>query len=184
MASEAYVVAITPHEPNACHFDCRVSSGTPTRFRRKLRRFSGMIRYQEVKTLQSPSERPPPFRKIKILAAQCAFCNLRNRRLDNLKIAAGIQRNAINYTSVLIATRPFTGVRSNMLRHNLIHGFPRTGHVRPIAEYRVQFAPPQTGSLVHSDTTMQPQVVWDEDGPFSKRQAHSPGSLKARRRYN
>ncbi|KAJ6595580.1 hypothetical protein DFH09DRAFT_1135028 [Mycena vulgaris] len=69
------------------------------------------------------------------------------------------------------------GVRSNMLRHNISHGLPRTGKVHPPPPYIVEFQPVMEGPPVPSDATSMRQVVWnDSDGPFVRRHAHSTGS--------
>ncbi|KAJ7104465.1 hypothetical protein B0H15DRAFT_26600 [Mycena belliarum] len=62
------------------------------------------------------------------------------------------------------------GVRSNMLRHSILHGIPRTGRVRPVPKYDLEFkhckCPP-----VRSDEMESSQIVWDFEGPLSKRPA-------------
>jgi len=67
------------------------------------------------------------------------------------------------------------GVRSNLQRHQVVHGIPRTGRSRPVAEYKVKFEPlPPCPSLLSDTIPMAAQVIWDNEGPFSRQPVHWP----------
>ncbi|KAJ7497671.1 hypothetical protein FB451DRAFT_240889 [Mycena latifolia] len=65
------------------------------------------------------------------------------------------------------------GVRSNMLRHQAKHGIPRTGNTKPIQHFEGFSFEEAIVSTVHSDLSPMGfrAVMWDRDGPLSRRKA-------------
>ncbi|KAJ6588661.1 hypothetical protein B0H19DRAFT_1100530 [Mycena capillaripes] len=60
------------------------------------------------------------------------------------------------------------GVPSNLQRHRVVHGIQRRG--RPTRPYEIKFEPfPPCPSLLSDATSMADEIIWDHEGPFSRR---------------
>ncbi|KAJ7810790.1 hypothetical protein B0H14DRAFT_2862294 [Mycena olivaceomarginata] len=69
------------------------------------------------------------------------------------------------------------GVGSNLQRHKQVtHGIRRAHRDRSVVEYKFKFEPLSPSPTLISDTTpMASEIVWDNEGPFSRRSVHWPG---------
>ncbi|KAJ6583070.1 hypothetical protein DFH09DRAFT_280357 [Mycena vulgaris] len=112
---------------------------------------------------------------------ECPQCDRLFSRPCDVRAHQNMHTGEQPFLCVVRSCRRRFGLRSNMLRHNILHGLPRTGAARPTAPYAVAFGPLIKGPPVPSDTTlMSSEVVWNSEGPFVKRQAHFPASRVAR----
>jgi len=96
-------------------------------------------------------------------------CDLRKHQIMH----AGEERFACDF----LGCRKKFGVLANLKRHKAAHGLRRKGPASPRnrGQFRKQVFESKYAPPVHSDiTSMRADVIWDHEGPFACRPAHSP----------
>ncbi|KAJ7640751.1 hypothetical protein DFH06DRAFT_1215126 [Mycena polygramma] len=105
-------------------------------------------------------------------AHECPICHECFTRPSELQTHKNMHTGKQPFVCDFPGCRKKFGVRSNLQRHQVAHGVERSGRGRPIGPYEVKFEPPSHGPSVPSDTTSMPtEIVWDHEGPFSRRAA-------------
>ncbi|KAJ7913906.1 hypothetical protein B0H13DRAFT_460702 [Mycena leptocephala] len=122
------------------------------------------------RTVLHPSRTPPK-------SYECVVCHESFSRLCDLrtheKMHTGKQAFACNFPGCL---KRF-GVRSNLQRHQVAHGIRTTSgrSIMRAAPYEIKFEPHPPCPTLLSDTTSMPTgILWDREGPFTRRPIESP----------
>ncbi|KAF8146924.1 hypothetical protein K438DRAFT_1944301 [Mycena galopus ATCC 62051] len=101
----------------------------------------------------------------------CLFCPESFTRSSDLRTHENTHTNKQRFACNIPNCMKKFGVRSNLQRHQQVaHNIRRTRKSRPVAEYEIKFEPPSPCPSLLSDATSTPsRVVWDNEGPFSRR---------------
>ncbi|KAJ7513173.1 hypothetical protein B0H11DRAFT_18677 [Mycena galericulata] len=129
---------------------------------------------------------PLPLRRAKrIKTYECDRCDMGFPRSSDLRTHQNVHAGEERFTCEFPNCKKKFGVRANLLRHSVMHQIPKTVSDRSTS--RVKFAPPEKVPHVHSDTVpMCAGIVWDNEGPFARRQemvSYSNGSSTAQSQY-
>ncbi|KAJ7485625.1 hypothetical protein FB451DRAFT_61817 [Mycena latifolia] len=121
--------------------------------------------YDNFKTVTGPPRRIP------VKPHRCPRCPKTFARPCDVKTHLYTHTGERPFRCPARGCRKRYGVRSNMLRHSLEHGFPRTGPIRPIGPYNFGFENHPSLPVRSDSTPMRTQLVWVAEGPLSTRQA-------------
>ncbi|KAJ6495368.1 hypothetical protein C8R45DRAFT_986994 [Mycena sanguinolenta] len=111
----------------------------------------------------------------------CPVCHKSFHRQSILRTHENIHTSKQAFACDATGCAKKFGLRSNLQRHqHVVHGIRRMGKRSSISEYKVEFEPPTLSTSLLSDATSMPSgIIWDNEGPLSRREIHWPGSETA-----
>ncbi|KAF7344456.1 Zinc finger protein C25B8.19c [Mycena sanguinolenta] len=128
---------------------------------------------EELHSLNTQAERRSPrLRK----SYDCPVCHKSFTRPSVLRTHENLHTSKQAFACDVVGCGKKFGLRSNLQRHQqVVHGIRRTGKTSPVSEYKVEFEPPSLSPSLLSDTTSMPSgIIWDNEGPFFRREIQWP----------